>query len=359
MPLPKDNSEPFTSLLHVLRQQIVPWVREKGMDNVIVAAPTWRQFQQRDILLPDGAFVTQQILKSKPVTVKKQRSRGNTTSLINARWPKDGLCSTTVPTLCFVVAGSVALSLGDYAVHCSSGQAVLMPAGTPHPDGTLLCLDETRMNNNYCSMLSLMPWKGGVDCWINHTQHGQHQSHRNPGEHCHVLHPNTSFYLESLAEAATARLPEHQLHCTGLLSALIAILVREIQQQRAFHPVGQGENSVYSAAQTSGQSPIKRAQSYIDSHLHESLTIDRVAGHLYMSRAYFTRQFRQVTGKSFLEYVTQCRLEQAKVLLVNTNWPIEKISVNIGISPKRLRNLFSQYEQQTPTAFRQQNLVDV
>jgi hypothetical protein len=109
-------------LLRVLQKQIVPWVREKGMDNVIVAAPSWRKFQQWDDPLPNGVFVTQQPLKSKRVPFKtKVKARGSEQSVINARWPEDGLLSSTTPILCFVLAGAVALPLGDYVAHCSPG----------------------------------------------------------------------------------------------------------------------------------------------------------------------------------------------------------------------------------------------
>ena len=164
-------------------------------------------------------------------------------------------------------------------------------------------------------------------------------------------------YIWNPLEAAAARAPEYQLHCNGLLSALIAVLIREIHQKRAFQPTSVGEVFLDPAmrAQLEEQNPIKRAEFYIASHLHKPLSIDEVAGHVYMSRAYFTRRFRRVTGKSFVEYVTECRLEKAKVLLVNTNWSPQRISAELGISPGRLRSIFLEYERQTPADFRRQN----
>jgi AraC-like DNA-binding protein len=352
------SSEKISPLLQVLQQQIVPWAREKGMENVIVAAPSWKKFQQIDAPLPDGAFVTRQPLKSKKTTVKyKIKSRGSTQSLVDAQWMEDGLHSTTAPVLCFVLAGAVALPLGDYVAHCLPGHAILMPAGTPRPAGENLCLDESRANGGYCSMLSFMPWAGGVQCWINHTQIDGHQSQRTPREYCDVLHPQASQYLESLAEEAVARSPEYLLHCNGLLSALIAVLVREIRQKRAFPLTSLGEVILDPAVREKmqQQNSISRAQFYIASHLHESLTIDEVASHVYMSRAYFTRRFRQATGKSFVEYLTESRWEKAKVLLENTNWSLRRIAAEIGISPGRLRDIFLNFELQTPAQFRRAN----
>lgn len=327
------------------------------MNSVVVAAPTWKQFQQWDDDLPDGVFVTQRRLQSPRVPVHAKRFGGAMSSLINARWPADGLCSTIAPVLCFVIAGAVALPLGDYVVHCLPGHAVLMPAGTPRPDGTLSCLDASRAGNNYCSMLSFMPWAEGVECWINHSDNREHSTYRNPGEHGHVLHAQANFYLEALAEAAIERSPEYRLHCQGLLLALSAVLAHGIRSQQLFNPGLLTEPSLDATAPVREQNPIKRAQTYINAHLQTPLSIDKMADYVYMSRAQFTRQFKQVTGRTFLEYVTWCRLEKAKVLLQNTDWTLRKIAFSVGVSPDRLRNIFLKYEHQTPATFRRDHLA--
>jgi AraC-like DNA-binding protein len=231
---------------------------------------------------------------------------------------------------------------------------VLQPAGTPHPDGSgrHLCLDQSRMNNDYCSMLSFSPWVGGVQCWMNHTVKSQHITYRNPGEHCHVLHPMAYRYLNDLEKEAVECQPQYEVHCNGLLMALMAVLVREIQQMHAFSSY---ETGLAPHRLIQDNNLISHAQTYIDDHLHEPLSIDQVAAYVYMSRAYFTRQFRLATGKTFMEYVTECRLEKAKVLLRNTTWSLEMVGASVGISPEQLRRIFLRHEQQTPAGFRRQN----
>lgn len=355
MPSAKVLTESLSPLLQVMQKQVIPWVRQKGLDNMIIAQSSWKNFQQADDPLPEGAYVTRQALKSKRVAVK-HKPRDGDISLINALWPEDGLCSTKVPVLMFVVGGKVALPLGDYVAHCQPGHAVLMPAGTPHPDGSLLCAEPPPAGNNACDMFSLIPYGTGVACWLNHTRDGRHWSHRSPGENCHVISAQANFYMETLAGEATGRAPHFRTICEGLLLTLATLLMREIEAQRAFQPVLFTETAVDPDAppQSQEQNPITRARAFIDHHLQEPLTIDRVAGHVFMSRAYFTRQFRQATGKTFIEYVTERRMEEARVLLQDTNWPIEKISAFVGVTPAHLRSLFLQYQQQTPGDYRRQ-----
>jgi len=58
-----------------------------------------------------------------------------------------------------------------------------------------------------------------------------------------------------------------------------------------------------------------RALSYIESHLDEELSLDRVAGTAYYSPYHFHRLFRRFTGQSLAEYIRRLRLESASVLL--------------------------------------------
>jgi len=352
--MPK-SAEPLWPLIEILREQIVPQVQQHGMKNVIVGAPSWRQFQSHGGDLPEDVFITRQTLKSKRTTLKS-RASNTASSCINAIWPEDGLCSTTMPVLMFVVGGRVALPLGDYVVHCRSGHVVLMPAGTPHPSGALLCTESSHAESEFNDMFSIIPWGRGVACWLNHTKDGEHWSHRTPGENCQLFSTKANFYLEAFAEEAITRAPYFQRHCDGLLLALMTLLLREIEEQRAFQPILLTETAINPTAPPHllGQNPITRAQAYINAYLSNPLTIDQVATHVFMSRANFTRQFRKATGKTFIQYVTERRLEEAKVLLQDTNWPIEKISEFVGITPTRLRNIFLEYQHQTPSAYREQ-----
>lgn len=351
----KFTTESLSPVLHILQEQIFPWVSQHGMKNVIIAESSWSNFQRAQDPLPHGVYVTRQKLKSKKTPVKSY-SRGRNKSLVNAVWPEDGLCSTIMPVLMFVISGQVALPMGDYVVHCQAGHAVLWPPGTARPDGSLLCTEEAILGHNASDMFSLMPWGDGVECWLNHSRNNKHWSHCNLGENCHVLSAKANFYLETLAEEAVTRAPHFRIHCAGLLLALVTLLMREVQELRAFQPLLYAQTSLDPDAppHIPAQDSVVQAQVFINNHLQETLTIDRVANYVHMSRACFTRQFRQTTGKTFIEYVTECRLTKARVLLQDTNWPIEKISALVGVTTARLRSLFLQYEQQTPSDFRQQ-----
>ena len=61
----------------------------------------------------------------------------------------------------------------------------------------------------------------------------------------------------------------------------------------------------------SGRERLQRASDYILQHCREEITLEDLADHLYLSRAYISRSFPQYFGVSFREYVTQVRLAHA------------------------------------------------
>ena len=54
---------------------------------------------------------------------------------------------------------------------------------------------------------------------------------------------------------------------------------------------------------------------YINAHLHEDLTVARICGECFLSRAQLNRLFRHATGTSVWQYITTKRLLQAKTLI--------------------------------------------
>lgn len=57
---------------------------------------------------------------------------------------------------------------------------------------------------------------------------------------------------------------------------------------------------------------IKRSMEYIDSHLNEDLTAEKIAAHEGYSVFHFCRIFKEYTGKSLMKYVRDKRLENAE-----------------------------------------------
>ncbi|MCY9659911.1 AraC family transcriptional regulator [Paenibacillus chondroitinus] len=63
--------------------------------------------------------------------------------------------------------------------------------------------------------------------------------------------------------------------------------------------------------------------------------------------------FKQVTGQTFIDYLTQYRLTKAKQLLVETDEKINDIAIRVGYQPPYFNRLFKKYEGMTPGQYRE------
>ncbi len=78
--------------------------------------------------------------------------------------------------------------------------------------------------------------------------------------------------------------------------------------------------------QTSSQTNyIKNAIEYLTLHFTEKITIAHMCHITNLSEQHFSRIFKAHTGKTFVEYLTLFRLEQAQKLLIHSNLPITQI----------------------------------
>ena len=103
--------------------------------------------------------------------------------------------------------------------------------------------------------------------------------------------------------------------------------------------------------------PIVQAKQYIREHYAEPIDLEEVSSHIGFSYSYFSTLFKIETGKTFLAYLTEIRIDEAKKLLRESRMTIEEISRTVGfndykrfskafkkatfISPKEYRKLYS------------------
>ncbi len=93
--------------------------------------------------------------------------------------------------------------------------------------------------------------------------------------------------------------------------------------------------------------------SYIKNHYSEAISVKGIASILRISPNYLSAKFRQETGKRFVEYVSEIRIDQAKLRLTHTQMQINEISNAVGIHDVRyFSDLFRKYESCTPSEYR-------
>ena len=92
---------------------------------------------------------------------------------------------------------------------------------------------------------------------------------------------------------------------------------------------------------------------YIQMNYSMELTSDELCRLFGCSRSYFSHTFRRETGKSFREYLTDVRLENAKRLLAFSHLNVTEISFAIGYADSNyFSNVFKKKEGISPLTYR-------
>ncbi len=101
----------------------------------------------------------------------------------------------------------------------------------------------------------------------------------------------------------------------------------------------------------------EKTQDYIEKHLEEDLSLDKIAEALNYSKFYMVRVFSEKTGTSIYKYIQKCRLEQAAKKLTETDVPIAQIAYEAHYnSQQAFTHAFRQLYFCTPQAYRKNNI---
>ncbi|MDO4276289.1 MAG: response regulator [Eubacteriales bacterium] len=105
--------------------------------------------------------------------------------------------------------------------------------------------------------------------------------------------------------------------------------------------------------QNQDSKPIRTAKQYMHEHYYEPLTLEILGEVTELNPSYFSSLFKKETGTSFIEYLTDIRIQNAKQLLITTSYGIIDISEEVGINNlKYFTKLFKKATGLTPTDYR-------
>ncbi|WP_026691956.1 helix-turn-helix transcriptional regulator [Peribacillus kribbensis] len=177
----------------------------------------------------------------------------------------------------------------------------------------------------------------------------------------HLVSKGTSYVLrsgenasniESLMEMMYSQIsdekPGAEETCSYLLRALIMSILQIPQENLE---LSKSEESVLS----------NNIKSYIDEHYQEDITLNLLSHKLHISPYYLVHAFKEYTGFSPIQYIIRRRIGEAQSLLINTKESVTNIagmvgydntsyfttlfSRNVGMSPKKYRQLWTKNER--------------
>ena len=85
---------------------------------------------------------------------------------------------------------------------------------------------------------------------------------------------------------------------------------------------------------------------------NEQMSLEYVADQFELDPIFLSKEFKRVKHVTFIDYLTNIRIAEAKRLLVETNQQISSIAESMGYNPSYFNRLFKKVTGMTPGQYR-------
>lgn len=154
-------------------------------------------------------------------------------------------------------------------------------------------------------------------------------------------------WLEEAVEELSARPQGYQLVVTSKLHLYFTLLARAGMEE--------GPEKPAHAAYFPNREPFKRLIRRIEEHPGEAWSVEGASRFLNLTPFYFCRLFKQLTGRTFVEYIHVCRMNEARRLLQESGMSVTEIAARVGCgNANYFTRLYKRYIGMTPSQTRKQ-----
>lgn len=111
--------------------------------------------------------------------------------------------------------------------------------------------------------------------------------------------------------------------------------------------------AIFAGQKLHGDEMVKEAQAYIESNLHEKISVEHLSSMCAVSRRNFDRRFIKATGNTPIEYAQRVKVESAKKAFETSRKTINEVMYDVGYSDvKAFREVFRKITGISPLAYR-------
>lgn len=345
-------------LTKAFENEILPWCRAGSLIPLLSRLP---------LQLP-GSIGVRAYKTTNPATPEYHAYALNPT-----RWPEIGLHACRYPTLGCILEGEADILVGvtekvahqpsdaDYvsSVHVlslSQKNFFMFPAGVPYSDSSRPHWEREPVEVVDSRILWMRVLPMGVVLQMCTTRNCSHSDSAAVLVQSSQLSPLTQVLMECAGD-----LPNNMEIVDSCLLTLLLCINGNWPLSRTLD--NSGERSVKQGVvlpvsvekEYGNQTPLtlERACRYIQSNLLQPLSLPEIARNSYVSVSQLKRIFRSELDSSVMGYISRCRIEQAKSLLVETDILVNEIAELCGYRHRtHFTRLFTRQVGVSPHTFR-------
>ena len=132
-------------------------------------------------------------------------------------------------------------------------------------------------------------------------------------------------------------------------AAIFCSKVFQIEMDRQ----SQSPFTIFTGQKLHGDEMVKKAQAYLESKLHEKISMEQLSSRFTVGRRNFDRRFIKATGNTPVEYSQRVKIESAKKVLESTRKNVNEVMYEVGYSDnKAFRTTFKKITGLSPIQYR-------
>ncbi|EOH92592.1 hypothetical protein UAW_02989 [Enterococcus haemoperoxidus ATCC BAA-382] len=238
--------------------------------------------------------------------------------------------------LIYSIRGTVNIGVGDEIVHVADGEIYFFASGEPHY--FLASPNSERIVYQFdLSLFEEINLKSTNDCsLIELFETGEKHS----SKWSKSLAMDMKKLLQQLFEEYGKQDLGKNYALFSLLFQLVTTFYRRLPQTHTEVKKGAKASTI---KYKENLKQLDRIFTYVENHYEESITLEEIAKYSGFSSYYFTRFFKANTGTTFMSFLTEYRINQAKFILANEKVPMIEVAEKAGFaSVKTFHHVFKE-----------------
>ncbi len=168
-----------------------------------------------------------------------------------------------------------------------------------------------------------------------------------------ICHQIISAINSALLEGANVNL-EHQEKLTAIYEVLQGCTTISEMEEELLAYVRLNVGSNIDKTPTEQDDIITNVKKYIENNYTEAISLQVLAGEVFICQSYLCLLFKQKTGTTLTNYIAHLRVDKAKKMLQNTDKKLIDICFDVGFNDsKYFSRIFKKYTGYTPSEYRQ------